>query len=176
MSKTYQALHAEWPTEIGIVDRAEITAQGPAISTDGIGAPVDALQMLPPGVYALPPIGAKVQFLQTEEGAKAGLMVDWPEEQDALEMLAKKAKNLPGYGPGDLVLFASGVLLREGYVQYLHFKADGSVKWMTVNADEPDPTKQVITEMTSDRTGVQIKTKKWAVEAETITHTQTGGG
>ncbi|MGG1531375.1 hypothetical protein [Brevibacillus agri] len=175
MSKTYQALHAEWPTEIGIVDRAEITAQGPAISTDGIGAPVDALQMLPPGVYALPPIGAKVQFLQTEEGAKAGLMVDWPEEQDALEMLAKKAKNLPGYGPGDLVLFASGALLREGYIQYIHFKVDGSVKWMTVNVDEPDPTKQIITEMTSDSAGVKIKTKKWSVEAETITHTQTGG-
>ncbi|WP_429845331.1 hypothetical protein [Brevibacillus sp. FIR094] len=174
-SKGYQAIHSEWPTEIGVVDRLEITAQGPVISTDGIGAPVGALQMLPPGIYAVPPIGAKVEFLQTEEGAKAGLMVDWPEEQEAIKMIAQKAKNLPGYGPGDLVLFASGALLREGYVQYLHFKADGTVKWMTINLDEPDSSKQVITEMTSDSTGVKIKTKKWSVEAETITHTQTGG-
>lgn len=174
-SQVYRAIKSEWPTEIGIVDRLEITAQGPAISTEGIGTPIDALQMLSPGVYALPPIGAKLEFLQTEEGPKAGLMVDWPEEQDALEMLAKKARNLPGYGPGDLVLFAAGALLREGYVQYLHFKADGSVKWMTINLDEPDTTKQIITDMTSDQSGVRIKTKKWSVEAESISHVQTGG-
>ncbi|MGW9128147.1 hypothetical protein ACWGPW_24550 [Paenibacillus chitinolyticus] len=174
-SQAYKAIHSEWPTEVGIVDRAEITAKGPAISTDGIGAPIDALQMVAPGVYAVPPMGSTVEFLQTEEGARAGLMVDWPEEQEALEMLAKKARNLPGYGPGDLVLFASGALLREGYVQYLHFKADGSFKWMTVNLDEADPQKQIITDMTSDKNGVRIKTKSWSVEAETITHHQTGG-
>lgn len=176
MSKVYEALKSEWPTEIGTVDRYNITPLGPTISTEGIGHPIDALQMLPPGVYALPPIGAKVEFLDTEEGPKAGLMVDWPEEQAALEMLARKARNLPGYGPGDLVLFAAGALLREGYVQYLHFKADGTVKWMTINLDEPDTTRQVITDMTSDQTGVKIKTKRWTVEAETISHIQTGGG
>ncbi|WP_103110692.1 hypothetical protein [Brevibacillus reuszeri] len=174
-SKAYNAIHSEWPTEIGIVDRAEITAKGPAISTDGNGAPIDALQMMAPGVYAVPPMGATVEFLQTEEGPRAGLMVDWPEEQEALEMLAKKARNLPGYSPGDLILFASGALLREGYVQYLHFKADGSVKWMTINVDEPDSKKQVITDMTSDKNGVRIKTKSWYVEAETLTHNETGG-
>jgi hypothetical protein len=174
-SKAYNAIKGEWPTEIGVVDRVEITPKGPAVSTEGVGAPISSLQMLPPGVYAIPPLGAKIDFLHTEEGAKAGLMVDWPEEQEALEMLAKKARNLPDYAPGDLVLFAAGALLREGYVQYLHFKADGRVKWMTVNLDEPDPTRQVITDMTSDQNGVRIKTKSWVVEAGTITHTETGG-
>lgn len=170
-SKAYDAIKSEWPVEIGAVDRMEKTAQGTVLSTEGIGTPIDSLQMLPPGVYAIPPIGAKVLFTQTEEGPRPGLMVDWPEEQPALEMLAKKARSLPDYGPGDLVLFASGALLKDGYVQYLHFKADGSVKWRTVDA-----AGNLITDMTSDQNGVSIKTKKWSVEAESISHVQTGGG
>lgn len=176
MSKTYGAIRSEWPTEIGVVDRVEPSAKGPSISTDGIGAPVNAPQMLPPGVYAIPPIGAKVDFLHTDDGPRAGLMVDWPEEQELMEMLAKKARNLPDYTPGDLLVFAAGAMLREGYVQYLHFKADGSVKWKTLNLDEPDPKLQVITDITSNKDGISIKTKSWSVVAESISHTQTGGG
>ncbi len=176
MNKIYQAMSSERPVEIGVVDTIEKKAQGPAISTDGIGSPVSALQMLTPGIYAIPPIGSKVEFIHTEEGPKAGQMVDWPEEQELMQMLAKKAtKHLPNYNPGDLVIFAAGSLLRDGYVQYLHFKTDGSVSWVNHNPEELDPTKRVITELTSDQTGLKIKTKKFEVIAEQIVQTETGG-
>lgn len=167
-SKTYTALKSEWPTEIGIVDQVEKTAKGPTLSTEGIGSPIDAPQMLLPGIYAIPPIGSKVQFMQTEEGPVAGMMVDWPEEQKELEKLALKSGWLPNYAPGDVLIFSSGAMITKGYVQYIHLKTDGSLSLMTVNLEEPDSTKQVITQLKSDKTGISIDTKSFSVLADTV--------
>lgn len=168
MSKTYDAIKSEWPTEIGIVDQVEKTAKGPTVSTEGIGAPIDAPQMLLPGIYAIPPIGSKVQFSQTEEGPVTGMMVDWPEEQKELEKLALKSSWLPNYVPGDILIFSAGAMITEGYIQYIHLKSDGSLSLMTVNFEEPDPTKQVITQLSSDNKGISIETKSFSVLADTV--------
>lgn len=173
--KTYEAIKSEWPTEIGIVDQAEKTAKGPTLSTEGIGSPIDAPQMLLPGIYAIPPIGAKVQFTQTEEGPCAGLMIDWPEEQKELEKLALKSTWLPNYAPGDILIFSAGAMLVEGYIQYIHLKSDGSLNLKTVNMEEPDPTKQVITQLTSNKNGISIDTKSFSVVADTVSITERNG-
>jgi len=167
MNKTYQATKSEWPIETGYVDRLQRSATGPLLTAEGDGSPMDAPQMLIPGIYAIPPIGAKVQFQHNEKEVYAGLMVEWPEE--ALAKLAARSAMLPEYNPGDVLIVAAGALLSSGILQYIHFKADGSVTWNTLDA-----VGTPITELTSDDQGLIIKTKKFSVTAETLSIIEAG--